>query len=36
LWVSVFEKTEDSSALQANASRIDRPIVANQVKWFDA
>jgi hypothetical protein len=35
LSVSVFEKTEISCALQADASQIDLPIVANQLNLFD-
>jgi Domain of unknown function (DUF4372)/Transposase DDE domain len=35
LSVSVFEKTEVSCALQADASQIDLPIVANQLNLFD-
>jgi len=33
--VSVFEKTEISCALQADASQIDPPTVANQLNLFD-
>ncbi len=35
LSVSVFEKTEVSCALQADASQIDPPIAANQLNLFD-
>jgi hypothetical protein len=35
LSVSVFEKTEISCALQADASQIDPPTVANQLNLFD-
>ena len=35
LSVSVFEKTEVSRALQADASLIDLPDVANQLNLFD-
>jgi Domain of unknown function (DUF4372)/Transposase DDE domain len=35
LSVSVFEKTEISRALQADASQIDLPDVANQLNLFD-
>jgi len=35
LSVSVFEKTEVSCALQANASQIDLPSAANQLNLFD-
>jgi Domain of unknown function (DUF4372)/Transposase DDE domain len=35
LSVSVFEKTEASCALQADASQIDLPSVANQLNLFD-
>jgi len=35
LSVSVFEKTEVSCALQADASQIDRSNVANQLNLFD-
>jgi Domain of unknown function (DUF4372)/Transposase DDE domain len=35
LSVSVFEKTEVSCALQADASQIDLPIVANKLNLFD-
>jgi hypothetical protein len=35
LSVSVFEKTEVSCALRADASQIDLPIVANQLNLFD-
>jgi hypothetical protein len=35
LSVSVFEKTEVSRALQADASPIDLPDVANQLNLFD-
>ena len=35
LSVSVFEKTEVSCALQADASRIDMPDFANQLNLFD-
>ena len=35
LSVSVFEKTEVSCALQADASQIDLPNVANQLNLFD-
>ena len=34
LSVSVFEKTEVSRALQADASHIDLPDVANQLNLF--
>jgi hypothetical protein len=33
--VSIFEKIEVSCALQADASQIDLPIVANQLNLFD-
>ncbi len=35
LSVSVFEKTEVSCALQADASQIDLPNAANQLNLFD-
>ncbi len=35
LSVSVFEKTEVSCALQADASQIDLPSIANQLNLFD-
>ena len=35
LSVSVFEKTEISSALQADASQTDMPDAANQLNLFD-
>jgi hypothetical protein len=35
LSVSVFEKTEVSCALQADASQTDLPTVANQLNLFD-